>query len=384
MHLHVLLDHRVTTSRLQDWDDLAVLRDYGSAFQTTVVACRANHLQTSACFHTMSFVRIPNWSNPREFQSSVLKLDSIARTAAFGPDAVLIVGPGVFASFISPYLAVSRKPFGLQVISDPWKSLAPPCASFPGRALVRIAFTSALRFLASTATACVYVTSRALQLRYPCKGTEASCSDVVLHDDWFIQQPRVLPCLHAVPKLLFVGSLAAPRKGLDVLLVALRVLLSSGRATTLDVVGGGRELHKYRLLADRLDLSRSVRFFGHVDHRTQLGRLVDDADIMVLPSREEGLPRALLECMARGLPCVATSVGGIPELLGPEALVRSDEPFDLAAKLDAVLSSSARYASMSARNLAVARGYRFGSLSPRRRRVGVALRHATMLWLRGH
>ncbi|WP_411689990.1 glycosyltransferase family 4 protein [Acinetobacter indicus] len=67
--------------------------------------------------------------------------------------------------------------------------------------------------------------------------------------------------------------------------------------------------------------------------------LCNKADLYIQPSRTEGLPRALIEAMARGLPAVATNVGGIPELLPSEFLIPPNAPQELANKIDLLISS---------------------------------------------
>ena len=71
--------------------------------------------------------------------------------------------------------------------------------------------------------------------------------------------------------------------------------------------------------------------------------MLDSAHLFVLPSLTEGLPRALLEAMARGLPAVATAVGGVPELLPPSCLVPPRQAKALAARIgDVVRDENAR------------------------------------------
>jgi glycosyltransferase involved in cell wall biosynthesis len=101
----------------------------------------------------------------------------------------------------------------------------------------------------------------------------------------------------------------------------------------------------------------------------------------VLPSRTEGLPRVIVEAMARALPCVASNVGGIPELLHPEDMVASNDPGALAAKIKQVLTSPARLNEMSIRNLAKAQEFRPHVLEERRTRFYRFLHDVTGEWL---
>ena len=99
---------------------------------------------------------------------------------------------------------------------------------------------------------------------------------------------------------------------------ALNVL---GRPCELTVIGDGRYRAELEALAASLDLP--VRFTSQLK-RPQVMAELDDANLFVLASRTEGLPRAVIEAMARGLPCVGTRVGGIPELLDSRALCDPD------------------------------------------------------------
>jgi glycosyltransferase involved in cell wall biosynthesis len=81
-----------------------------------------------------------------------------------------------------------------------------------------------------------------------------------------------------------------------------------------------------------------------------------------MPSRTEGLPRALVEAMARGLPAVGTDVGGIPELLDSRCIVRPDDDRALAGALAELLRHADLWEEQSRRNLDVASGFRVEAL----------------------
>jgi len=111
------------------------------------------------------------------------------------------------------------------------------------------------------------------------------------------------------PGLLYAGNLIRP-KGVHVLLAALAELRDRGRALTLDVLGTGPFEDELKALARDLGLGEAVCFHGFQDLPGVL-RHMDEADVFVFPSFGEGMPRVLLEAMARGLPIIATDVGGI-------------------------------------------------------------------------
>jgi glycosyltransferase involved in cell wall biosynthesis len=116
-------------------------------------------------------------------------------------------------------------------------------------------------------------------------------------------------------KLLYVGRLSS-QKGLKDLVFAVDHLLSSKKINIECIIVGDGPL-KYnlqRLIAD-LKLRRYFRFTGHISSKARLRSFYQDSDIFLLPSYYEGCPTVLLEAMSCGLPCIATNVGGIPEVI---------------------------------------------------------------------
>jgi glycosyltransferase involved in cell wall biosynthesis len=104
---------------------------------------------------------------------------------------------------------------------------------------------------------------------------------------------------------------------------------------------------------------------------------LDQADLFVLPSRAEGVPRAMLEAMARGLPCIGSAIGGIPELLHREDLVPPDNAPRLAELISQVFSDQERLCRMSARNLAKAHSYSAAILAGKRQLFFKAVKDLT-------
>jgi len=138
------------------------------------------------------------------------------------------------------------------------------------------------------------------------------------------------------PRLICLARLVR-QKGLDVLLRALPVLQAVLGPVALTILGEGPEQPHLAALAVELGVADAVCFGGTVgDVRPHLAA----ADVFVLPSRFEGLPLALLEAMATGLPVVVSAVSGNTDAVrdGVDGLlVPPEDPAALAAAVAHVL-----------------------------------------------
>lgn len=129
-----------------------------------------------------------------------------------------------------------------------------------------------------------------------------------------------------------------PRMGLDVLL---RAWAQSGanEARTLVIVGQGPERENLEILAASLDINESVRFLGRVDDQTLLS-CYQAADLVVVPSVAlEGFGLTVLEALACGTPVIATSSGGLPEVVTPIDPTLVVPPGDAGALADRMRSA---------------------------------------------
>lgn len=153
----------------------------------------------------------------------------------------------------------------------------------------------------------------------------------------FVVRPRK-PNLgpHGV-HLLCVGRLV-PGKGLQYLLQALLQVRQVHPDLILTVAGEGKYQLELEKLCSSLGLTAAVRFIGD-QPRSRLPELYAEADILIFPSLSEVLPYVALEAAATGVPVVATTVGGIPEIFGDGAiLVPPMDPAALAQGILTVLS----------------------------------------------
>ena len=140
-------------------------------------------------------------------------------------------------------------------------------------------------------------------------------------------------------ELLCVARLV-PIKGHLVLLAALSNLARKGKNFQLRLVGDGPLREQLRRKAEHLGLGPLILFEGNVP-QSRVRTLCETADAFVLPSFAEGVPIALMEAMAMELPCIATFVGGIPELIRHEVdgiLVMPSDKQGLALSIERLIS----------------------------------------------
>lgn len=133
-------------------------------------------------------------------------------------------------------------------------------------------------------------------------------------------------------KLLYVGWIISS-KGIIDLIDAIVLINQVNKNVKLELVGPLFNKEEYWMseLKNR-GISEIVKFTGVINNRSQLIEKLLAADIFVFPSHFEGLPVAMIEAISVGLPCVATNVGGIPDILDNGRvgkLVNSNSPKEL-------------------------------------------------------
>lgn len=155
-----------------------------------------------------------------------------------------------------------------------------------------------------------------------------------------------VPLVHVV----FLGEIGT-RKGTFLLLEAWAKMLnrSTVGATKLTVAGDG-DVGRARDLVTELGIGESVDVRGWISP-VEVSQLLSEAQVLVLPSRNEGQPMAILEAMARGICVVASDVGGIPEMLGDAGvmLTKSGDADELVEALGYVIADHVARAQLGSR-----------------------------------
>jgi len=333
----------------------------------------------------VSFSPVPYFVGPWQFAARFFQVIRAVRGCFRAGYAVILRVPGTIGSCLEPRLRFRGHPYGVEVTGDPREVFAPGSVRTVLRPFLSWWFPHGLRRQCLGACAVSYVSPRILPKRYPASPEAFSTyySSIQLTDDAFVERPAPVKTNANPYELLLVGSLDQLYKGPDVAIDALAENIATGLDLRLTIVGDGVYRPELEAHVSRLHLVDRVRFAGRLPAGDPVRAELDRADLFLLPSLTEGLPRALIEAQARGLPCVATDVGGIPDLLSPEDLVQPRDPVALARKTRDVLADPQRRARMAARNLETADDYRLTKLQIRRRRFYRAVLDATQRFLGG-
>lgn len=131
-----------------------------------------------------------------------------------------------------------------------------------------------------------------------------------------------------IGKPIVIGTICRlePQKGINYLLLAMKIILTKFPTVQLEIVGDGSLLQELKELTGKLGISNSVKFFGKF---ADVIPFYSRMNIFILPSLYEGFGIVLLEAMSAGIPVIATNVDGIREVVinGVSGiLIRREDP----------------------------------------------------------
>ena len=302
------------------------------------------------------------------FKNFFINFQVFRKTAAECDFFILRV-PSVLSVLFLPFLLMSKKKYIVEVVGDARESIFHSIGKRFFRGAVSSVFYWITRIIVARASGAIYVTKFYLQDIYPNKSVTEFSSNVEINE-------VSLDVLHARKSRIF----SLDGSDFCVGIIASYNNLYKGIPDLLKAVG---------YLRDRYDVNIKVRLLGSGSASVASDLLksygaegwffmdgslssdsvpawLDNVDVYCQPSLTEGLPRALVEAMSRGCPCIGSDVGGIPELLNPNSLVPPGDAIMLSEKIYHFISSKEVLSQESARNFYAAKEYTKVILDKRR------------------
>ncbi|MFP5387113.1 MAG: glycosyltransferase, partial [Bacteriovoracia bacterium] len=338
---------------------------YLDVFQKVEIVARANYVEAVNerarrvdDGEQVIFKPLPYYLGPVGYLKKWTEIRRHLKEIEKDSDAVILRVGSPIADILQPLLVSREHPYAVEVVGDPYDTFAPGSVKSILRPFYRWWFCRKLRAQTTKASALSYVTSVRLPERYPSKESSMKvfASSIELLNNHLSNRSRNYSEKSSF-RLISVGALEDWRKGPDTALRALASLRRSGRDVTLTWVGDGRNRKEVERMAVELGISDAVTFKGHLPSGEAVFSALDEADIFILPTRGEGLPRAMIEAMARGLVCVGSDVGGIPELISDDFIHDPENDKRLAEIIERLITNKEEMNQASSKNLEKAHNY---------------------------
>jgi len=256
-------------------------------------------------------------------------------------------------------LAVKNgKPYVIELVDCPWDALWNH-GQFLRKLYAPILYLK-IKKAAKNTKYIHYVTKIFLQKRYPTNAKKIlCCSNVQLPSSCenILDSRKIKIITEKDITVGLIGSLNGKLKGIHIAIKSIALLKNKYPSITLKILGKGNELNHLRL-AEKYGVSDNIVFDGVVESGKEVFNWLDNISIYIHPSYKEGLPRALLEAMSRGCPCVGSSIAGIPELLESPFLIEPGNFNELAFKIDDLLSNEEKMIEAAQKNINTSYAYK--------------------------
>ena len=315
----------------------------------------------------IEFIPVPEFHGPKEYLRVYFSMGKALENVVKGCDAAILRIPSTVALRVGNQVMKNGIPYACEVVfdaEDGWRAT---------KGLSHYAWKvidKQMRIMCRKADGVSCVTERYLQKHYyPLKATSftSSYSSLALPMTFFSgvkSFPKRKPCViaHIANQIEYNG-----RKGHKELIEAVKLLQQHGtdvrvRFAGKDYYGGEKKLKE---LSYNLGIADNVEFVGYLS-REELDRFLDAADMYVMPTWAEGLPRVIIEAMAKGLPCITTPVSGNPELVDEHFLVEYNDIKKLADRIEELCTSAEIYEQTSLINYERSKKYEASILQARR------------------
>ena len=327
------------------------------------------------------YVAIPYYIGLKEYLRKRSSIAKIIRNTVNKFDAYIFRVPGVLGNVAASHVSKLGKKYVLEVAGDPWevgKTLPLPLPIRWGLSLYSLI---KLRQIVSQSSGAVYVTKSVLQKRYPPPKEifTASISNVHLEDSWLISlqdtnrmeriksyKARICDFNTDAIKIGAIGHLYTVKSPLE-LVKTIATCIKKGLNLEVHFAGDGPLKNEIQKLAAKYGITQRVICHGQIASGKPVMDFLDSIDVFVQFSKTEGLPRALIEAMARGCPAIASRVGGIPDLLPEQWLVKPANVNELANKISKLLSSHDYLLKALRENIKTAQHYKASILQAQRK-----------------
>lgn len=274
------------------------------------------------------------YNGPKDYFKKRKIIKSEIRDLVKKSNFVIMRIPSFLGYFTFEEVKRQNKKYLFEMVACPWDSLWNH-SSMLGKILAPIMYLKT-KIVCKNAKNIIYVSNEFLQKRYPTKGNNIACSNVNLEmvDNNVLKKrlSKIEKFDGKKIKIGLIGSLNVNFKGHIEAIKMAKILKSNGYNIEVHFLGAGNK-EKWVDLAKKENVEQIISFDGTLPSGEPVLKWIDDLDIYIIPSLQEGLPRALIEAMSRACPAIGMKTGGIPELIDKRFVCKRKDYKDLANKI---------------------------------------------------
>ena len=312
-HLYRSPDGSIWSKSIYDYN---FFTRYLMVFEAVTIVSRMGEICNSPSNYlrvdgdNLAFVAVPIMRNTWQYLGNIPTLVKLATRLSREYDCAIFRVPSVLGYFFEHYFEKCKSPFALEVVVDPG-------LAYPTNLLAQLLFVARLRTIVKRANGVSYVTEHYLQNKYPSRAhsLEQSCeyftsyySSISLPDSYYAEPKIYTHESRAYTIIHTANNFNNNNKGHKELIQAIKYVVQHGYDVRLKFIGDGKLRSTLEKMVDELGLHERVIFLGMISSKKKVREILLTGDIFVLPTKVEGLPRAVIEAMSVGLPCISSPV----------------------------------------------------------------------------
>ncbi|MEN6414429.1 MAG: glycosyltransferase family 4 protein [Veillonellales bacterium] len=329
-------------------DEILLMR-YLRVFDNIILVLRTKEVNFLDPFYSIPLndarievYEVPMFQGPIEYAKVYFKVRKVIKRASKKADMGIFRLPSTVGTIACNFIKNSGKPYLVEVVANPYETVV-KVKCFIISVLMKIIHKS-LVANCKKAKGVAYVTKKQLPDIYPANDYAITefYSSVELNKDYFFNernfpQERPFKIIHIANNITQSDS-----KGIVTALHVIGELVKNGLDVSIVFVGERKIANLFDNIAKEIGITDRVNFVGRKTKK-ELRELLIKSDLLLFPSRSEGLPRVIIEANALSLPCVASDVGGIRELLEDDVLFDVDDYKGMANKITEIFSNKELY-----------------------------------------
>ena len=324
-------------------------------------------------------IELPYMRGMKQYILNYLSFRKVAKEAVKNSECAIFRLPSVAAFMVLKYYYRKKLPFGIEIVADPYDA-------YHSNKIAQLLYTKRLKRYAFKANGVSYVTKYYLQKKYPSYAARFKASNEYFETFYstidlpysYLTEARTYNTEKESFTIVHTANhINNDMKGHGVVLKILKRLREKKYNVNVIFIGDGRKRKFYEEMSKELGLDKYVTFTGLLSLSKDVRDILLKGDIFVFPTKAEGLPRAVIEAMAVGLPCLSTPVGGIPELLNEKYLFEPTDVNGFAKKIEELINNPEELTEMSIQNVKKAEEYVIDNLNAKRTEFYTKLKKLT-------